>query len=75
MGGSLRSDNTGHRGMEIDLSPSDQEDLNVVAELARPGHPRLDRILDEEVSGSAGRTMVACESFCYSLLSSSSSSL
>ncbi|KAM0753167.1 hypothetical protein T439DRAFT_378880 [Meredithblackwellia eburnea MCA 4105] len=44
----------------MDLSPEDWADLEVIAELARPGHPPLDKILDDEISRSAGKTLVAC---------------
>ncbi|GAA6020864.1 hypothetical protein JCM11491_000009 [Sporobolomyces phaffii] len=44
----------------LDVTEAEQQDLEVVAELARPGYPRLDQILDEEVRRSAGKTMVAC---------------
>ena len=43
----------------IDLDEEEDNDLRVVAELARPGHPKLDRIIREEVERSAGRTLVA----------------
>lgn len=45
----------------LDVTKEDQEDLDAVAELARPGYPQLDKIMEEEVQRSAGRTMVACE--------------
>ncbi|KAK4053901.1 hypothetical protein OIO90_003738 [Microbotryomycetes sp. JL221] len=44
----------------FDLTPMEQEDLEVVAELAKPGYPNLKEILDEEIARSTGRTMVAC---------------
>jgi hypothetical protein len=42
------------------LTEQDQQDLNSIAELARPGHPQLDKILDQEIAKSVGTTMVAC---------------
>ncbi|KAN0061676.1 hypothetical protein ACQY0O_005667 [Thecaphora frezii] len=43
----------------IDLDDDEDADLRVVAELARPGHPKLDRIVHEEVEQSHGRILVA----------------
>lgn len=55
----------------LDVTEAEQQDLDVVAELARPGYPRLERILDDEVQRSAGKTMVACEfSFRLALVTS-----
>lgn len=49
----------------MDLSQEDWEDLDVVAELARPGHPKLDKVLDDEMARSDGKTMVACTLFLF----------
>jgi len=38
----------------------DIEDLKFVSELARPGKPKLDRILGDEVENSSGATAVGC---------------
>ncbi|CAO1614291.1 unnamed protein product [Parajaminaea phylloscopi] len=43
----------------IDLDEEEDLDLRIIAELAHPGHPRLDRIIEEEVRASQGRVMVA----------------
>lgn len=43
----------------IDLDEQEDLDLRVVAELARPGHPKLDRILRDEVEHSQGKILVA----------------
>lgn len=43
----------------IDLDEEEDLDLRIIAELAQPGHPRLDRIVAEEVEASSGRIMVA----------------
>lgn len=45
----------------VDVTQEDQADLDAVAELARPGMPKLDKILDEEIAKSRGKIMVACE--------------
>lgn len=42
----------------IDLDEEEDLDLRIIAELAHPGHPRLDRIVAEEVAASRGRVMV-----------------
>ena len=44
----------------LDVSEQDQDDLNALSELARPGHARLDGVLDDELARSEGRMMVAC---------------
>lgn len=45
----------------LDVTEEDQEDLDVVAELAKPGYPKLKEIMGEEIDRSTGKTMVACE--------------
>lgn len=68
LGGSVRHlmGHSDHRGEGlddeglVDLSKEDWEDLELVAELARPGHPKLDKTLDEEIARSEGKTLVAC---------------
>lgn len=44
----------------VDVTEGDQADLDAVAELARPGYPKLEKILDEEIARSEGKIMVAC---------------
>ncbi|KAK0553388.1 hypothetical protein OC846_002548 [Tilletia horrida] len=43
----------------IDLDEREDEDMRVVAELARPGHPKLDKIVREECENSMGRVMIS----------------
>ncbi|CAD6919180.1 unnamed protein product [Tilletia controversa] len=43
----------------IDLDEQEDEDMRVVAELARPGHPKLDKIVGEECEHSLGRVMIS----------------
>ncbi|KAE8267643.1 hypothetical protein A4X09_0g4703 [Tilletia walkeri] len=43
----------------IDLDEQEDEDMRLVAELARPGHPKLDKIVGEECEGSLGRVMIS----------------
>jgi hypothetical protein len=43
-----------------DLQLDQTDDLNIVAEVARPGKPKMDRILHDEVEGSQGSVAVAC---------------
>lgn len=54
---------TGAFGEEVRLEVEEQEmqDIHVVSEHARPGRPKLDHILAEEVENSTGPTIVACE--------------
>lgn len=58
----------------LEIDDDELEDLNVVAEMARPGKPKLERILADEVERSRGAVAVACEfpsesSFFHSLTS------
>ncbi|KAG2111597.1 uncharacterized protein F5147DRAFT_92393 [Suillus discolor] len=46
--------------VQFDISEEEARDINVVAEHARPGKPKLDRILADEVEQSEGSVMVAC---------------
>jgi hypothetical protein len=45
----------------FDLSEQDKEDLMVIAELARGGHPDLDGIFDQEIEKSQGSVAIGCE--------------
>lgn len=42
----------------IDLDEQEDQDMRILAELARTGHPKLDRIIREEVENSKGSTLV-----------------
>lgn len=46
----------------LDIDADELEDMHVISEMARPGKPRLDRILADEVERSRGATAVACKS-------------
>jgi hypothetical protein len=48
---------------QIRFEIDDQEatDVNVVSEKARPGKPKLDKVIADEVEGSKGAVVVACE--------------
>ena len=48
--------------LRLDLDEGEVEDVGTVAEHARPGKPRLDRILADEVERAKGALAVACES-------------
>jgi hypothetical protein len=45
------------------MDEGDEDDLNVVAEMARPGRPLLDKIMTEEVDVAEGMIAIACESW------------
>lgn len=45
------------------MDEGDEEDLNVVAEMARPGRPLLDKIMAEEVDIAQGMIAIACQSW------------
>lgn len=53
---------TGAAGKELRLEIEEQEmqDVSVVSEHARPGKPKLDLIVADEVESSEGSTIVAC---------------
>lgn len=44
------------------MDEGDEEDLNIVAEMARPGRPLLQKILTEEVECAEGLVGIACTS-------------
>ncbi|KAM0791379.1 hypothetical protein ACM66B_005844 [Microbotryomycetes sp. NB124-2] len=44
----------------FDLTENEQDDLEIVSALAKPGYPKLKEILDDEIARSAGKTLVAC---------------
>ncbi|KAG1756729.1 uncharacterized protein EDB91DRAFT_32712 [Suillus paluster] len=46
--------------IQFDITEEEAQDINIVAELARPGKPKLDRILADEVEQSKGSVIVAC---------------
>ncbi|GBE82153.1 hypothetical protein SCP_0405330 [Sparassis crispa] len=46
--------------LQHDLDAQEMEDVGVVAEHARPGKPRLDRILADEVERAKGSIIVGC---------------
>lgn len=43
----------------IDVDEAEMADIAVIAELARPGYPKLDRIIRQEADASAGRVLVS----------------
>ena len=49
------------RPLRLELDDREMDDVSVVAELARPGRPKLDRILADEVQRSKGALIVGCE--------------
>ncbi|QRV85779.1 Ferric reductase like transmembrane component [Ceratobasidium sp. AG-Ba] len=44
----------------LEMDDDEAEDVNVVAEMARPGKPKLPRILADEVERAGGEIIVAC---------------
>jgi len=46
--------------MALEVDESELHDVSVVSEHARPGKPKLDRILADEVENSKGSVIVAC---------------
>ena len=54
---------------QLELGEQEMQDISVVAEFARPGRPKVDLVLRDEVGMAGGRVVVACEryfltSFC-----------
>lgn len=58
-GSFIRVEKDGEDGDQF-LDDGDEDDLNVVAEMARPGRPKLDKIVQEEVDCAQGTVVVAC---------------
>lgn len=56
--------------LRLHLDEQEVEDVGIVAEHARPGKPKLDRILADEVERSKGALAVACECLCLLWMSS-----
>lgn len=48
--------------VRLELTDTELADISVVAERARPGKPKLDRILADEVERSKGAVIVGCKS-------------
>lgn len=46
---------------QLELGEQEMQDITVVAEFARPGRPKFDMILRDEVGKAGGRIVVACE--------------
>jgi hypothetical protein len=62
------SDNEPH----LEIDDQELEDVQVVSEMARPGKPKIDRILADEQGRSKGAIAVACE--CHTFYSNQSPS-
>jgi hypothetical protein len=48
-------------GVKLDIGNREMNDMNVVSEHARPGKPKLDRIVADEQESSKGSMIVGCE--------------
>ena len=46
---------------QLELGEQEMRDISVMAEFARPGRPKVDTILRDEVGRADGRIIVACE--------------
>ena len=46
---------------QLELGEQEMRDITVMAEFARPGRPKIDLILRDEVGKASGRIVVACE--------------
>jgi hypothetical protein len=46
---------------QLEFGEQEMRDISVMAEFARPGRPKLDMILRDEVGRAGGRIVVACE--------------
>jgi len=49
----------------LDVSEAEMEDLHIISELARTGHPDIAKIMDEEQERAEGKIIVACK-YCTS---------
>jgi hypothetical protein len=54
--------------VRLDVDDQELRDVAVVSEHARPGKPKLDRILADEVQTANGSVIVACKSSFFNLL-------
>jgi len=48
---------------QLELGVQEMRDISIMAEFARPGRPKLDLILRDEVGMAGGRVVVACERY------------
>ncbi|KAI0306451.1 hypothetical protein B0F90DRAFT_1808149 [Multifurca ochricompacta] len=46
--------------LKLELGDKEMRDISIMAEFARPGRPKLDLILQDEVGRAGGRIVVAC---------------
>ena len=47
------------------IDPIEKKDLSIVAEVANPGKPKLDRVLAQEIAIAKGPIVVACKSLSF----------
>ena len=48
---------------QLELGEQEMQDISIMAEFARPGRPKVDLILRDEVATAGGRVVVACERY------------
>jgi hypothetical protein len=53
---------------KVEIEAQEMNDVEVISEHARPGKPKLNRIVTDEVESSKGSTVVACKCFLLSLI-------
>jgi len=46
---------------QLELCNDEMRDISIMAEFARPGRPKIELILQDEVSTANGRVIVGCE--------------
>jgi hypothetical protein len=46
---------------QLELGEQEMRDISIMAEFARPGRPKVDLIVRDEVATASGRVVVACE--------------
>lgn len=56
-----RQSDTGEHEPRLEISEQELEDISFVSEMARPGKPKIERVLADEVGRSRGAVAVACE--------------
>jgi hypothetical protein len=49
--------------LKLEVEDNELEDVHFVSECARPGKPKIDRILADEVEKSTGSVIVGCKLF------------
>ena len=53
---------------KLAIDPQELQDIRIISEVAHPGKPKLERILQNEVEDSKGRLAVCCTFVSFTVL-------